>query len=303
MNVSFRQLRLFLALSELKSITAVARQYHVTQPTVSMQLRELTDAVGLPLYEMIGKRLSLTAAGEELAQSARAMVDEWSAYEQRIADMQGIKRGRLRVAVVSTAKYFIPRLLGTFCARYPELDFALEVLNRDGVVQRLRENRDDLYIMSMPPKDVDIEQRVFLPNPLVVIAPLNHALAGKVKITLESLASERFILRENGSGTRLACDSYFKKNNFYPVVRLELGSNEAIKQSVAGGMGLAVLSRHALGEHLAEQSLTILDVEGFPIHANWFIVYLQGKRLSPAASAFLDYLDAHALQAREEAAV
>ena len=303
MNVSFRQLRLFLSLSELKSITAVARQYHVTQPTVSMQLRELTDAIGLPLYEMIGKRLSLTTAGEELAQSARAMVDEWSAYEQRIADMQGIKRGRLRVAVVSTAKYFIPRLLGAFCARYPELDIALEVLNRDGVVQRLRENRDDLYIMSMPPKDVDIEQRVFLPNPLVVIAPLNHALAGAAKITLASLAGERFILRENGSGTRLACDSHFKKNDFYPVVRLELGSNEAIKQSVAGGMGLAVLSRHALGEHLADQSLTVLDVQGFPIHANWFVVYLQGKRLSPATSAFLDYLDAHALQAREGAAV
>ena len=303
MNVSFRQLRLFLSLSELKSITAVARQYHVTQPTVSMQLRELTDAVGLPLYEMIGKRLSLTVAGEELAQSARAMVDEWSAYEQRIADIQGFKRGRLRVAVVSTAKYFIPRLLGAFCARYPELDIALEVLNRDGVVQRLRENRDDLYIMSMPPKDVDIEQRVFLPNPLVVIAPLDHALAGAAKITLASLAGERFILRENGSGTRLACDSHFKKNDFYPVVRLELGSNEAIKQSVAGGMGLAVLSRHALGEHLADQSLTVLDVEGFPIHANWFVVYLQGKRLSPAASAFLDYLDAHALQAREGAAV
>lgn len=294
MHVTFRQLRVFLALAEQGSVSAAARVSHVTQPTVSMQLRELSDAVGLPLYEVIGKQLHLTLAGEELARSARAMVDEWSAFEQRIDAMKGLQRGRLRVAVVSTAQYFMPRLLGSFCGRYPNIEIALEVLNRDGVVQRLRDNRDDLYIMSMPPKDIDVQQHGFLPNPLVVIAPITHRLAGKSRIPLKRLARERFILRERGSGTRLAGDAHFKQHEFLPDVRLELGSNEAIKQSVASGMGLAVLSKHALGEHLVDESLTVLNVIGFPIHSSWFIVHPQGKRLSPIATAFLQYLNAMA---------
>ncbi|HJV26938.1 MAG TPA: LysR family transcriptional regulator [Aromatoleum sp.] len=158
MSATFRQLRLFLALVERGSITAAAEACHVTQPTVSMQLRELADAVGLPLYEQIGKRLHLTAAGEALAETARTMLDEWLAFEQTIDAMKGLERGRLRVALVSTAKYFVPRLLGTFCREHPNIEISLEVLNRDGVVTRVRENRDDLYIMSMPPQNLDLEQ-------------------------------------------------------------------------------------------------------------------------------------------------
>jgi len=290
MNATFRQLRLFLALAELGSITAVARASHVTQPTVSMQLRELADSIGLPLYEVIGKRLYLTQAGEELATTARAMVDEWSDFGQRMDAMKGLTRGRLRIAVVSTAQYFIPRILGSFCTSHPDVDIALEVLNRDGVVQRLRGNQDDIYIMSMPPIDIDIEKEVFLSNPLVVVAPSAHPLAGKARIQLSSLKTERFILREQGSGTRLACDAHFSGHDFKPVVRLELGSNEAIKQAVAGGLGLAVLSTHSLGEHMVDDSLVTLDVAGFPILSNWFTVHLKGKRLSPTAQAFLLHL-------------
>lgn len=286
MNATFRQLRLFLALAELGSITAVARASHVTQPTVSMQLRELTDSIGLPLYEVIGKRLFLTQAGEELATTARAMVGEWADFGQRMDAMKGLTRGRLRIAVVSTAKYFIPRILGSFCRRHPDVDVALEVLNRDGVVQRLRGNQDDLYIMSMPPGDMDIEKDVFLSNPLVVVAPSAHPLAGQPQIPLSRLEQERFILREQGSGTRLACDAHFSAHGFKPLVRLALGSNEAIKQSVAGGLGLAVLSTHSLGEHMADDALVTLDVAGFPVLSSWFTVYLKGKRLSPTAQAF-----------------
>ncbi|MDB5868054.1 MAG: transcriptional regulator, LysR family [Polaromonas sp.] len=290
MNVTFRQLRLFLILAELRSITATARASHVTQPTVSMQLRELAESVGLPLYEVIGKRLYLTQAGEELATTARAMVGEWTDFGQRMDAMKGLARGRLRIAVVSTAKYFIPRILGSFCNSHPEVDIALEVLNRDGVVQRLRTNQDDLYIMSMPPADVEIEKHVFLSNPLVVVAPIGHPLAQKQRIGLGSLEKERFILREQGSGTRLACDAHFAGHGFKPIVRLELGSNEAIKQSVAGGLGLAVLSTHSLGEHMADDALATLDVAGFPIQSNWFTVHLKNKRLSPTAQAFLLHL-------------
>ena len=295
MNATFRQLHLFLALADRGSVTAAAEACHVTQPTVSMQLRELTNAVGLPLYEQIGKRLYLTAAGEALAETARTMLDEWLAFEQAIDAMKGLERGRLRVALVSTAKYFVPRLLGSFCTEHPNIEIALEVLNRDGVVARLRENRDDLYIMSMPPKNLDLEQHAFLDNPLVLIAPEGHRMAGR-HLELADLSAERFILRERGSGTRLACDAHFARHAFVPAVRLELGSNEAIKQAVAGGLGLTVISRHALPARPADNQLTILNVSGFPLQSRWFTLYPRGKKLSPVAAVFLEHLERTAFE-------
>lgn len=292
MHATFRQLQLFLALAEHGSITAAAQACHVTQPTVSMQLRELAESVGLPLYEQIGRQLHLTAAGEALAQTARAMVDEWSAFGQRVDAMRGLTSGRLRVSVASTAKYFVPRLLGSFCASHPGIDIALEVINRDGVVARLRANRDDLYILSMPPADMDLQSHAFLPNPLVMIAPAAHRLAARRDIRLASLAKERFILREPGSGTRLACDAHFAAEGFAPQVRLELGSNEAIKQVVAEGLGLAILSRHAIAANPADDGVAILQVRGLPIRSRWHVLYPTGKRLSPIASVFLDHLKA-----------
>lgn len=294
MHVTFRQLRLFLALVDQGSITAAARASHVTQPTVSMQLKDLADSVGLPLYEVVNKQFHLTEAGQALAQTARALVAEWAAFEQRIDAVKGLTRGQLRVAVVSTAKYFVPRLLSDFCAGHPEIDISLEVQNRDGVAARLRENRDDLYIMSMPPSDVAVERHAFVPNPLVVIAATSHRLAGKRRIDLRSLAKERFILRERGSGTRMACDAHFAAWKFAPDLRLELGSNEAIKQTVAGGMGLAVISRHALAADPGDEQLAVLDVMSFPVLSNWWILYPKGKRLSPLATVFLAHLQAAA---------
>ncbi|VXC46712.1 LysR family transcriptional regulator [Massilia sp. 9I] len=291
MNATFRQLRLFLSFAEHLSVTAAARACHVTQPTASMQLRELADGVGMPLYEQVGKRLYLTAAGEALARTARAMLDEWTAFEQHIDAVKGVTRGRLRVSVVSTAKYFVPRLLGSFCAAFPEVDIALEVLNRDGVVRRLRDNLDDLYIMSMPPEDMELERHAFLANPLDVIAAASHPLAGRRQIPLDELASMRFILREKGSGTRLACDRHFKALKFRPDVRMELGSNEAIKQAVAASLGLAVISRHALGERSDAEQIAVLDVDGFPVQSNWSTLYRKGKKLSPVAVAFLDHIE------------
>ncbi len=278
-----------MALADEGSITAAARVCHVTQPTVSMQLKELADTVGLPLYEQIGRKIELTEAGEMLVASARAMSQEWGAFEQKIAALRGRRLGRLRLAVVTTAKYFVPGALGTFCARYPEVEVSLQVLNRDGVVGRLRENRDDLYVMSMPPPDLDLEQVEFLDNPLVVVARALHPLVRKKSIALGRIAQERFILRERGSGTRMACEAHFKKLRFRPDVRLELGSNEAIKFSVAAGLGISVLSRHAVAS--ADRNLVaVLDVAGFPIPSHWFILYPTGKRLSPIATEFLTHL-------------
>jgi len=303
MHITFRQLRLFLALAESGSVSGAARRTHVTQPTASMQLREITESIGLKLYEVVSKRVVLTEAGEELARTARAIEDEWDGFEQRVAALQGLTRGRLRIAVVSTAKYFVPRLLGAFCALYPEVEISLVVLNRDGVIDRLRENRDDLYIMSKPPESFDLANDELMPNPLVLISSTSHALAARTQISLHALGQERFILREQGSGTRLAVDAYFAAQRFKPIVRLELGNNEAIREAVAGGLGLAVLSRHALeGRATGDSGVTILPVDGFPIPSKWHLVHPRNRELSPIATVFREHLLRACARAIDEAA-
>jgi DNA-binding transcriptional LysR family regulator len=290
MNITFRQLRLFLALVDTGSVSAAARKVHVTQPTASMQLKEITDAVGLPVYEVVARKVYLTQVGKELAIASRAMANQWEIFEQQVDGLKGLTRGQLKVAVVSTAKYFIPRILGTFCAKYPELEISLEVLNRDGVIKRLEENLDDLYIMSRPPLNLEIDDEVFMSNPLLLVAPKNHAIAKKRSIDITALRNEKFIFREKGSGTRMATDEHFKKLKIKPNVRLELGSNEAIKQAVIGGLGLAVLSKYSLGENVDQEEVAILKCKDFPIESSWHIVSPKGKRLSPIATIFKKHL-------------
>ena len=214
------------------------------------------------------------------------MVNQWSAFEQHVDAAQGLTRGRLRVAVVSTAKYFMPRMIGAFCKRHPAVDVSIEILNRDGVVARLREDRDDLYIMSMPPADLQLQDQVFMGNPLVVVVPTGDPLLRRGELDLAALSSQRFILREPGSGTRMAVDEHFRKVRFHPKVRLELGSNEAIKEAVAGGLGLGVISRHALHGRVREHGVAILPVAGFPLPSQWHLVHPAARELSPIAAAF-----------------
>ena len=236
MNITFRQLRLFLALAETGSVSAAARRMHVTQPTASMQLREVTLAVGMPLYEVISRRVHLTEAGQALARTAHAIAGEWDAFEQRVAGAKGLTSGRLRVAVVSTAKYFIPRLLGSFCKLHPQIDISLEILNRDHVITRLRSNLDDLYVMSVPPADLPLEDQILMPNPLVVIAASTHPLALRQRVTLAQLQDERFILREKGSGTRMATDAHLRQR-FYPDRGAGAGQqrgHQGIRRGAAG---------------------------------------------------------------------
>jgi DNA-binding transcriptional LysR family regulator len=294
-HATFRQLRLFLSFADHGGVSAAARASHVTQPTVSMQLRELEHAVGMPLHEKVGSRVFLTPAGAALAGAARAIEREWAHFEQQIDSQKGVTRGKLSVSFASTASYFLPRLLSGFCAEHPKVDLAFEVQNRDGVIARLRENRDDLYVLSVPPRDVALDVLPFLANPLVLVAPRRHPLARRKSIALASLASERFILREAGSGTRLTCDAFFKRARFSPDVRLELGSNEAIKEAVAGGLGIGIVSAHSIsrGDRIAT-----LPVRGFPLQSTWSILHPRGKKLSPIAQSFLRHLLAHATAAR-----
>ena len=290
MNVTFRQLRLFLALAESGSVSAAARAMHVTQPTASMQLKEIAQSVGLPLYEVIGKKIHLTEVGRELATTARAMILSWEAFEQHVDAIQGLSRGKLRIAVVSTAKYFMPHLIGSFCKKHPSIDVSLEILNRDGVLQRLRERRDDLYIMSQPPADLELVDEVLMPNPIVMIAPTGDPINKRRSVSLKDLATSRFIMREPGSGTRMAADQHFKRQKFRPDVRLELGSNEAVKESVAGGLGLGVISSHALHGKNKENGVQVVDVVGFPLPSAWHVVHHAGQKLSPVANAFKRHL-------------
>ena len=290
MNFTFRQLRLFLALVETGSVSAAAKKMHVTQPTASMQLKEISASVGLPLYEVVGKKVFLTEVGESLAATAREITQSLASFEQLVSATQGIAKGQLRVAVVSTAKYFMPRLIGSFCKRHPLIDVSLEILNRDGVLGRLRQNTDDLYIMSMPPDDLHLTDEVLMPNPIVVIAASADPLTKQKNISFNDLSRHRFIMRESGSGTRMAADQYFRKKKFRPDIRLELGSNEAVKESVAGGLGVGVISQYALHGHQREHGVRVIDVDGFPLKSSWHLVHLAAKNLSPIALAFKEHI-------------
>ncbi|MGZ9014299.1 MAG: LysR substrate-binding domain-containing protein, partial [Burkholderiales bacterium] len=300
MHMTWNQLRIFETVARRLSFTRAAEELHVVQPTVSAQIRLLTDSVGMPLFEQIGKKISLTDAGRELQQTCRELFDSWSRFEMAIADLQGMKRGTLRVSIVSTAKYFVPRMLGPFCKRYPDIDVALEILNRDQVVERLIKNADDLYIMGVPPDGIDVEKHPFLENPLVLIAAHDHPLARARRVGIRQLAQERFVVREQGSGTRLTAEDFFRRHRFRPKLTMQLGNNEAIKWAVAGGLGVAVISQHALMLEPMDDRLARLDVEGFPLEGSWYVVYPAGKKLSVIAKAFFDYLKEEAIVIHNE---
>ncbi|MEM8602880.1 MAG: LysR substrate-binding domain-containing protein [Cyanobacteria bacterium P01_H01_bin.121] len=288
--ITLHQLKVFESAARHGSFTRAAEELYLTQPTVSIQVKQLTKAVGLPLFEQVGKRLYLTDAGQVLYETCKEVFDRLATLEMSIANLKGMKQGRLRLAVITTAKYFIPRLLGPFCQQYPGINISLQVTNHEGLLERLNDNQDDLYILSRPPLGSDVEVTPFLDNPLVVVAPSNHPLAGRRNIPIQELASEPFIMRERGSGTREAAQSLFDKHDINVEVKLDLGSNEAIKQAITGGLGLSVLSYHTLTSVGATTELTVLDVEGFPIHRQWHIIYPKGKQLSVIGETFLSYL-------------
>lgn len=289
-HATLRQLKVFEAIARLLSVTRAAEELHLTQPTVSIQLRQLSDMVGLPLLEQVGKKLFLTQAGEELHRSCRNIFDEIARFEMQASDLKGNKSGRLRLSAITTAQYFVPRLLGRFLERYPGIDVALEVTNRGKVLARLADNADDLYILGQPPEHVDVTAEPFLDNPLVVVAPHQHPLVGQRSVPLRRVAEEPFLLREPGSGTRLALEKLFRDHGLALRARMELGSNEAIKLAVAGGLGLAVVSAHTLALERNSDEIALLDVEGFPIRRQWYMAYPAAKRLSVAAQTFHDFL-------------
>ena len=289
-QATLHQLKVFETVARKGSFTRAAEELLITQPTVSSQVKQLTKAIDLPLFEQIGKSLYLTDAGKELLVTCRDIFEKLDNFEMKVADLKGTKQGQLKLAVITTAKYFVPRLLGSFCQRYPGIDVALKVTNHQEIQQRMLNNQDDLYIVSNPRDEIDLKNQPFLNNPLVVVARKDHPLAQKNNIELEELNDRSFIMREHGSGTREAILELFAEHDISVKVKLELGSNEAIKQAISGGLGISILSEHCLISERVSGELTILDFKHFPIKRRWFVSHLAGKKLSVIAETFLQYL-------------
>jgi DNA-binding transcriptional LysR family regulator len=289
-HATLRQLQLLEAIVRLGSFTRAAEEMFLTQPTVSMQIKKLTDTVGMPLFLHVGRSVEPTDAGREVYAACRTILRTLSDLEIKLADLKGLKSGRFRLGVITTAKYFAPEILGGFCDQFPGIDVSLKVTNRTRIIERMAANDDDLYIFGEPANaGIDVEATYLAPNPLIILARNDHPLVGQSGITMERLAEERFILREPGSGIRDAVVRRFVEQGLRPNVRMELGSNEAIKHAIIAGLGISALSLHTLTLDGGAGRLAMLDVEGFPIERTWYLVHPKGRDLSTIAKTFLAY--------------
>lgn len=289
-HVTLRQLQIFESAARHLHFGRAATEVHLTQPAVSLQIRQLETQVGLPLFEHVGRRLQLTVAGQEVARYARAVQQLLREADESLSALKGIGGGELHIAVVSTAKYFAPKLLAEFRRRNPRVRVRLTVSNREAVVRDLAENNIDLALMGQPPRGVDTTAAAFASHPLAIIAPPDHPLARRRRVRLDALAHDTFIIRERGSGTRSSTERVFAERGFRPAETIEMSSNETIKQAVMAGMGVSFLSLHTVELEVATGRIVVLNVAGTPVMRAWHIVHRGRKRLSPAAQAFKAFL-------------
>ena len=290
LHLTLRQLQVFQSAATHLNFSRAAKQLFLSQPAVSMQIKQLEDSIGLPLFEQLGKKIFLTEAGRELFQYSRNITQQLDEMEAVFDEMKGLGHGKLTISVVNTAKYFTPQLLARFCRRYPKINAILQVANRDAVLKQLADNTTDLAILGQPPDGLDVHAEKFLDNLLVVIAAPDHPLAKLKRIKFARLAEETFLSREQGSGTRSAMERVFAQHKVQPRISMEMETNEAIKQAVQAGMGLGILSLHSIELELETKRLAMLNVEDFPLMRHWYVVHRSNKRLSGAALAFKDFL-------------
>ncbi|MGE5758601.1 MAG: LysR family transcriptional regulator [Sideroxydans sp.] len=288
--ISLRQLQVFESVARHLSHSRAAAELYLSQPAVSMQIKQAESAVGLPLFEQVGKKLHLTEAGRELLRYARSILQMMQEMEAVFDEMKGLERGRLNISAVSTANYFMPQLLAKFIQAHPKIQVSLSVANRDSVIKQLTDNIADLAIMGQPPAGTEMRAEAFMENPLVVIAAPTHPLVRASKIQPRQLAKETFLLREQGSGTRGVVERFFAGHKLALPVHMEMDTNEAIKQSVQAGMGIGIISRHGIELELETKRLAVLDVDRFPIVRHWYIVQRKDKRPSAAAQEFERFL-------------
>jgi DNA-binding transcriptional LysR family regulator len=281
------QLRVFEAVVRHGSFTRAAAELHIAQPTASLHIKKLTDTVGVPLLEQVGKRVNPTAAGVALKTACAEIQGALERFEDNLCGLRGLSAGSLRIAAATTEKYIVPRLLAEFVRRHPEIEASVQVLPCEALLTRLADGADDLYFLSLPSGRDGIAMQPVLPNPFVVLARSDHPLAGARSTPFARFAQEPLIVREPGSGTRAVTDRVFAARGLAPAIRMELGCNDAIKEAVLAGLGVAVLARYSIGFDLDPRALAVLDVEGFPIESDWHIAHPAGKRLSPIARAFM----------------
>jgi DNA-binding transcriptional LysR family regulator len=294
--MTLRQLRIFNEVCDLKSYSRAADEMSLTQPAVSLQIRQLEELIGQPLFEYVGKKLYLTEAAEALKAASRDIFGRLENLDMQLSDMQGSLQGQLKLAIESSAKYFVPHLFAAFKRQYPDVILNLTVVNRAQTIRRLSDNRDDLVVMSMVPQDMGLEFMPFLNNPIIAVAPPDHPLCQAVKLTLKDLEPYPLLVREVGSGTRKACEEFFKEKRVHFEHTLEVASAEAQRESVVAGLGVAMLTRHALSLELATGMLRELPVTELPLYRSWCVVQAKDKPLSPVSHAFLAFIRAERAQ-------
>ncbi|MBK6006363.1 LysR family transcriptional regulator [Ramlibacter ginsenosidimutans] len=289
-NATLRQLKVFEAVARHRSFSRAAEELHLTQPAVSTQVSKLEDHAGLPLFEQLGKKIHLTAAGEQMLQSSREIIQKFQEAEEAMAQFKGVSGGRLNVSVISAGDYFFPRLLVEFAQRHEGVTLNFDVVNREELLAQMRENRTDLAVMVRPPEDEDTMAEPFAPHPYVIVSAPSHPLAGTPRIPVTRIVREPFVVREKGSDTWHSLVQGFGKNLQDLNIAMEIRSTETIKQAVIAGMGVSFLSAHTVSRELQAGSLTVLDVQGFPLMLNWYVVHRRAKRLPPVAQAFKNFL-------------
>ena len=300
-HTSLRRLRVFEAVARHRSYSRAAAELHLTQPAVSMQLRQLEAEAGLALVEQMGRRLDVTPAGRAIIECARAVMARLREADEALEALQGRSGGELALATVSTAKYHAPKLLAEFRRQHPGVQVRLSVSNREAVVRDLTENAVDLAIMGTPPRGLDTIAVPFAKHPIAIIAAPDHPLARRRRLPLARLAEETFLIRERGSGTRSAMERFFSARRFHPRETIEMSSNETIKQAVMAGMGVSFLSLHTVGLELQARRLIVLDIAGTPVMRAWHVIHRAKKRLSPVAQAFKAFLIERGARAIEHA--
>ncbi len=289
-RLTLRQFKVFEAVARQLSFSRAATELHLSQPAVSMQVSSLEKIVGLPLTEQVGKKIFLTDAGREVFHVSQGIAAQLSDLQTNLEQLRGLDRGLLNIAVTSTVNAVATDILARFRSKHPKVSIHLDVSNRESVLSQLAANQIDLAIMGQVPDGLGMEATRFMDNPLVVIAPPDHPLAGKKRIPVKTLAAESFLVREAGSGTRGAMERFFAERGQDIRTSMEMSSNEAIKQAVQAGLGLGILSLQTLEMELALKRLAVLTIEDFPIMRHWYIVHRDDKRLSPAALAFKNFL-------------
>ncbi len=293
LHITLRQLQVFEKVAFYLSYSRAAEALYLSQPAVSMQIKQLESIVGLALFEQMGKKIYLTEAGREMLHYSRSIVQQVDEMESVFNALKGIEKGTLILSVVNTANYFTAQLLAEFCRQHPNVNVTLQVANRDAVLKQLADNSTDLAIMGQPPENLDLVSEFFMDNPLVVIAAPNHPLVAVEQIPFSRLAHETFLSREKGSGTRSAMERIFAQHHIQPRIGMEVETNEAIKQAVQAGMGLGILSLHSVELEIESKRLKILNVENFPLMRHWFVIHRRNKRLSASALSFKEFLISH----------